>query len=275
MNKASRSTPKRRITRAEVSASFNHSVRNHWTVTNVARPIAFTITPFFYNRGWTANDVTLFRVFLALSGCVSLLFLPLGAYLGGAIFFVCFILDCVDGNIARLRDSATYYGKFIDGLADMLYAVGLTFAVGIGLWLSGADPVYLAIASIVTVVSLGNQYVRTRLSFTREWMVASSGAIEPDVEKSVEKYRKLQFPIAAVFVNGRFFAALLLFVPVVGPKLFLCSLIVIQLIPDLIWLALTMLEANRLLDRPRKSIHLAKNYTSEHEKDSASSGAGN
>ncbi len=253
-------SPGQKVTRADVLASFNHGVRNHLTVTWFARPIAFAVTPFFYNSGWTANGVTLFRVALAGVACVCLTMLPVGAYIGGVLFFSCFVLDCVDGNIARLRDSATFFGKFVDGLADLVYAGLMPFAAGIGVWLAFGEPMYLLAGAAITIVTLANQYVRTRLSFTREWMVGTSGKIEEGKEASLKAVRSWQFPIAAIMVNGRFLAALLLFVPGSGPKLYLLVLVAVQLMSELVWLTLTLIEARSLLDRPRRSIHTAEGF---------------
>jgi hypothetical protein len=111
-----------RISRREVEASFNNQVRNMAIVRHIGRPIGNALTPFFYNRGWTANQMTTLRLGLAVLAVALLAMAPpsLG-WLVAVLYYLCFIGDCLDGNLARLGDGASYWGKFYDGVADRFY----------------------------------------------------------------------------------------------------------------------------------------------------------
>ena len=137
-----------RISVAVVRASFNHSVKNHFSVTWFGRPIANVITSQFYNSGWTANGVTQFRIWLA-GLATALLVVPVPGVIFGApvLFFLCFVLDCVDGNLARLTGDVTYWGKFIDGLADFVFVLGGPLAAGVGIWLDGGSEVWMLVGA--------------------------------------------------------------------------------------------------------------------------------
>ena len=247
---------RKRITITAVRASLSKNVRNHISVTWFGRPIANIITPLFYNLGWTANGVTLFRVWLAALALVCLV-VPLNGviYAAPALFYLCFILDCVDGNIARLTEDVTYWGKFIDGLADFVFVLGGPIAAGVGIWLSGGPAYWMLIGSLITLTSVTSQMMRSRLSFMREWMTAQSGPILQATESRLAAARRIQDAVAMVYVNGTFLCPLLLFLPGDGPWLYLCGLFGMQLLPELVWISCTLLEGRIMLDRPRRSIH--------------------
>ena len=72
------------------------------------RPVADAWTPFFYHRGWSANAVTALHAVLSVIALAALLFpYPYGPVLAAILFYVWFVLDFVDGNLARLRGSVT------------------------------------------------------------------------------------------------------------------------------------------------------------------------
>jgi len=248
-----------KVTVTDVRRSFNRKVANHVTVTWFGRPLANLLTPAFYNTGWSANQVTLLRIGVAALG-VGLLLGPVAwfPYVAAFSFYAAFVLDCVDGNIARLRGTVTYWGKFLDGLADFVFVLGAPIAAGIGLWLAGDAVVWMLAGALITVTSLTSQMVRSRLSFMREWMTSQTGQLTQDDLARIAKPRRLQAIAAAVYVNGTFFAPLLLCVPGDGPWLFVLALLPLQLGSELVWLTGTMIEARRMLARPRESIHAAR-----------------
>lgn len=228
------------------------------------RPLANLITPFFYNAGWTANDVTGLRALIATIGVLLLLFgAPLAAAAAVLIFYIGFVLDCVDGNLARLSNTATYWGKFADGLADYIFLGLAPLAVGLAAWLHADAPAVMVIAFGCVAMSLASQYVRARLSFFREWMVGQTGPIEDSVRQSWEGLRRVQALVAATYVNGTFFAPLLLLVDTSG-TLYVYGLVIVQFLPEAAWLVTSLVEARAILNRSRTSKHaMAVNTASQ------------
>lgn len=248
----------RKITVAEVRASINSSVKMNFVVRWFGRPLANLMTPMFYNSGWTADSVTYFRTLIAGFAFVILMAPSYWlAIFSALLFYLCFILDCVDGNLARLRQSVTFWGKFIDGLADFLFILGAPFAVGISLAITGEEDIWLMAGAAISIASLTSQMVRNRLSFMREWMVSQSGPINEQVIQRTASTRALQSFIAEIYVTGTFFAPLLLMMPDFGRKAYILLLLLVQLIPEILWTACTIREAGMVLDRPRRSIHAA------------------
>ncbi len=239
-----------------VRASYNPNVKSHFSVGWFGRPVANLVTPFFYTLGCTANGVTSARVLLAVI-CLVALAIPGtgGAVLACVGFYICFVLDCVDGNLARLRDAVTFWGKFIDGLADFIFVLGAPLAAAIGIYWAGGDAVWLLLGCLVTAMSSISQMTRSRLSFFREWMIGQGGPLSDDVERQAVGPRRIQSVVAKIFVNGTFFMPLLLLIPDQGRVIFVVAAIVLQALPEIVWFGATIAEARIILARPRQSIH--------------------
>ncbi len=206
--------------------------------------------------GLHASDVTFYRTLIALVG-IGVLVYP--AYdwmppIAAGIFLLCFILDCVDGNIARMNDEASYWGKYIDGIADFVFIQGAPFAAGLGMWLIHGDGLALALGAGITIATLTSQMLRARLSFMREWMINLSGPLSDEQEAAAATARRVQEWVGAIYINGTFFSPFLLFLGGAdGTWAFLAALALCQLLPEIIWIGGTMLEARAILNRHRKS----------------------
>lgn len=108
----------------------------------VARPLSFYVAWPLARWGVSANVVTYVSIISLLAGCVLLIQgQRTSALVGAFLANVWFLLDCVDGNLARYyaksgrsasRDS--WYGKFIDDLGIILFRGCLFVSVGIGFY---------------------------------------------------------------------------------------------------------------------------------------------
>lgn len=80
------------------------------------------------------NGVTWLSLFMGLLGCCFLAFGGDAGELPGALLLFCwFVLDCVDGNLARYYGSSSNYGEYIDGV--VCYTVFMLFPIAIGVHL--------------------------------------------------------------------------------------------------------------------------------------------
>ena len=249
--------PCQRITVADVKASFNKKVRDHFTVMWVGRPIADAITLYFYNNGWTPNGVTLFRSVVCFMGLACFL-LPYdwGPALAALAFYNGFIMDCVDGNLSRLQNSATFFGKFVDGLADILYVGLAPLMAGLGIWINTGEGVYLLCGALTSCCAIMVQAVRSRVMFFEEWMVAQSGPIAAETEKTVATARRCIGWIRLCWLSLTFFVPAILFVPG-SVKLYVLLLVGLQFPLELAWCGFLVLLASGMLRRGRQSVHAA------------------
>lgn len=118
-----------------------------WTY-YVRRPISYYLAIFFLYFNISANKVTLLFLF---TGIIGSLLLAIGDYMmfivGALLIELAIILDCVDGNIARVKGS-TKLGIAIDTWSGELILVLSMFMLGMGLSLND-DLVILAIVRYV------------------------------------------------------------------------------------------------------------------------------
>ena len=83
-------------------------------------PLSMALAHFFIKLGWSANVVTLSSLFFGVAG--SLFFYPQNRLLnliGVLLEFFAAVLDCSDGQVARLTHTSSEFGRVLDGVVDI------------------------------------------------------------------------------------------------------------------------------------------------------------
>lgn len=250
---------RRKITVDDVRRSFNRErgASMPYSAVYFGRPLADLLAPLFYNAGWHANGVTLLRAGLSL---LALLCIGTGhqvlLYAGAFIAVLAFVLDYVDGHLARLNDNATYWGKFSDGLGDYIFPALGVMAAGCGQWAQSGDGRCLLAGAVVSVIVMSVRVARDRLRYFELWMTSQSGALTPDQTAEAALWRKKEGRVAAFTADARTAALLLLFLPDGGMAFFIV-LAVLQAITESLWLWYTLKSGYATLNRWRRSYHAA------------------
>jgi CDP-diacylglycerol--glycerol-3-phosphate 3-phosphatidyltransferase len=109
----------------------------------------------FYKLGFESNQVTILSFIL---GIISAFFLSQSLFiLGLIILFVSEVLDCADGDLARLRKRVSKKGEFLDSFLDRIVEVFLFYG------LIFTNPTHLMfIGSLALVWSLLVTYARSK-----------------------------------------------------------------------------------------------------------------
>ncbi|MDO9576719.1 MAG: CDP-alcohol phosphatidyltransferase family protein [Candidatus Cloacimonadales bacterium] len=119
----------------EYKKSLKHMVFDETLTLYILRPIAFIFVKMFYPTKITPNQVSLMTIIV---GILSGYFFSRGDvtsyFIAGVLYFLCLVLDCVDGMIARLKKNGTPVGRIVDGFAD--YIVGIVVYIGLGIGFS-------------------------------------------------------------------------------------------------------------------------------------------
>jgi len=107
---------------------FHQELRTEWAVALLYRPLSLVLTPLVVAVSAPPSFVTA----LAL---VCALLLPLlawhGAVIAVGVLAVLFcVLDCVDGDVARVTGRVTRRGAYADFLADIVYRIALYASIG-------------------------------------------------------------------------------------------------------------------------------------------------
>jgi phosphatidylglycerophosphate synthase len=123
----------------------------------VARPLAAVLLVPLRATSVTPNQITLLTLIVFAGGSALL---ALGAswrslLIAVGIIEVSYVLDCVDGQLARLKGTSSPVGAHLDFLMDELKAFLLIAAVGVRLWLASGQSHWLveALLGLVIVAS--------------------------------------------------------------------------------------------------------------------------
>jgi phosphatidylglycerophosphate synthase len=123
----------------------------------VARPLAAVFLVPLARTQVTPNQVTFLTLVIFVAGALMLAMMPSWRALiaAVAVLELSYVLDCVDGQLARLKGLSSPVGAHLDFLMDELKAFILVAAVGARLWLGGGDARYLveALLGLVAVAS--------------------------------------------------------------------------------------------------------------------------
>jgi hypothetical protein len=127
----------------------------------VARPLAALVVVPLARTGITPNQVTFATLPVFLAGAALLALWPSwGAFVAGAgIIELSYVLDCADGQLARLKGTSSPVGAHLDFLMDELKAFTLVAAIAIRLWMPDRDPRWLlegvaCLAVVAAAISL-------------------------------------------------------------------------------------------------------------------------
>lgn len=109
----------------------------------IFRPPAFLLVKLIYQTSITPNQITWVSLFFGVFGAFLITFGTATAFTFAAISFIIYnILDCSDGQLARLQNSGTLTGRIVDGFADYIVAVTSYLAIGVGYASNTNDPFF-------------------------------------------------------------------------------------------------------------------------------------
>lgn len=122
------------------------------------RPVGYKIAKALQNTGITPNTITVISIFIGVSAGIAWYFpYDLGlAILGVAALIFANILDCVDGQLARLTGIKSEIGRILDGVAGDLWFLSIYIALAHRLSVQYADilsPWYFVILILLSGLS--------------------------------------------------------------------------------------------------------------------------
>ncbi|HXU04050.1 MAG TPA: CDP-alcohol phosphatidyltransferase family protein [Polyangia bacterium] len=176
----------------------------------VARPLAAAVVAAIAPTGITPNQVTFLTLPVFVAGAAVLALLPSwGALLGAAaIMEFSYVLDCADGQLARLKGTSSPVGAHLDFLMDELKAFTLIAAIAVRLWMPAQDPRWL-IEGLLGLLTVAAAISLTTFVRRPEYAAATGAAVnhgtgdygEGFAEKPVQRRRS---PLALLEAVGRF-----------------------------------------------------------------------
>lgn len=95
------------------------------------RPLGFLVVKAVKNTSVTPNQLTIAALIAGVVAGIVFAFGTRQAFIAGSLLYFLFnVLDCSDGQLARLKHNGTPAGRIIDGAAD--YIAGIAVFLGIG-----------------------------------------------------------------------------------------------------------------------------------------------
>ena len=114
----------------------------------VVRPLSFPLTYLLANLRMTAWAASVLSIVVAMAGCMMLCASTSWIrWAGVALINLWCVLDCVDGNIARVTKSASPLGEFIDAQSGYTVSafcyIGMAMAAAHTSNVFGMDPIWM------------------------------------------------------------------------------------------------------------------------------------
>lgn len=97
------------------------------------RPLASLLIKLIYPTRITPNQISLAAIVIALAGGYLYSLGTQRSCVSGAFLYLLFnILDCSDGQLARLKKNGTLFGSIIDGISDYIAAIAIFTGIAFG-----------------------------------------------------------------------------------------------------------------------------------------------
>jgi phosphatidylglycerophosphate synthase len=145
----------------------------------VARPLAAVLLVPLARTRVTPNQVTFSTLVVFVAGAAMLALCPArGALVGAvAILELSYVLDCVDGQLARWKGLSSPVGAHLDFLMDEIKAFVLVAAVALRLWRVGHGAHWL-VEGLLGVVAVATAISLTTFVRRPEYAAATGAAVK-------------------------------------------------------------------------------------------------
>lgn len=239
------------LTKASRDTFVNISISKFPIHNIIWRYLSFFLTPLFIITGLSANHATYIRILVGF--CSIYLIFSENIVIGIIIFFLGDIIDCVDGNISRIKNTATFYGKFLDGWVDIVIEnfliLSLIYFYLVNLNLSNFEIVFF---TLTIIVNLSFNFLLDRYHNFRRW--ANENKIEL-VYKSILNSKNL---IINNFFNDLRYLFLILIIYDNLNKLFIFLFLSASILYSIHKTMLVLSISVKTLNLSRKSHHAKK-----------------
>ncbi|MEV8633381.1 CDP-alcohol phosphatidyltransferase family protein [Streptosporangium sp. NPDC051023] len=127
--------------------------KDSWWTVFLVDPVACRLTLLVANHtDVTPNGLTRLSLLLGLGSAACFAFGQLVA--GAALFYVSFMVDCMDGKIARLKETGTAFGLWLDYVGDRIRVVCCASGLAFGQYAATGDISFVLLGAGVAVLDL-------------------------------------------------------------------------------------------------------------------------
>jgi hypothetical protein len=160
------------------------------------RPLGYLVARSSFSTPISPDLLTLLSILFGASAGICLVWqFPWHMQVGALLTFSSAVLDCADGQLARMRKSSSAFGRMIDGVADLITTLFVVPATLLVLWRMydsdaclGGTVVGLGIATIVTSSFHSGMYDHYKNVFLR--LTTDAYKEGEDYETALERCRQ-------------------------------------------------------------------------------------
>jgi phosphatidylglycerophosphate synthase len=167
----------------------------------VVRKLSFPFTFIFINLGFSAWAASITSIFVALLGCILLSVDSESTRIIGIVLIeLWLVLDCVDGNIARVSKTSSVMGEFVDALSGYFISGYVYIAIGIagyfttGIILEEHKYILIIMGAIASISNISARLIHQKYIYSvmtmNEKAIASNDLLP---EEEVESKKGLQY----------------------------------------------------------------------------------
>lgn len=118
--------------------------KGNWMARNITRDMALPVTWLALHFPISANFITLLSLITGISACLFFSFgSKISILIGSVMLQIWYLLDHVDGQVARYRKEESVTGVFFDYIAHHLIHIGIFIGIAWALYAGTADKAYL------------------------------------------------------------------------------------------------------------------------------------
>jgi len=166
----------------------DHRRVGNWMARHISRPLALRVTWVVAPWGLSAHGATLLAWAVGLAAAAAFaLGTPAGWIAGAALLQLWYLLDHVDGQLARLRGAPSLDGAQLDYLMHHTVNLLVPCGVGFGLFVNRLAPVWLGVGLawgvglLLVTLQHDTRYkaFAARLGRVRGRLIVQGGAVRP------------------------------------------------------------------------------------------------
>ncbi|MFI7127607.1 CDP-alcohol phosphatidyltransferase family protein [Nonomuraea sp. NPDC050153] len=164
--------------------------RDSWWTVYFVDPVACRVALPVANRTQlTPNALTVLSLVL---GAVSATCFALNHHMAGAVvFYLSFMIDCVDGKIARLKGTGTPFGLWLDYVGDRVRVVLCAGGLAYGQYVLTSDVRYVVLGAAVAVLDLFRYVNAPQMKRVRDAVREERGEPEPGLEEDLDSLERV------------------------------------------------------------------------------------
>jgi len=206
------------------------------------------VTPLTVRWGISANTVTYVGALIGISALVGFVVLdPSQFYIPVLLYYAYYLIDSVDGDTARVTGKSTFFGRYLDGMVDILIDSLILLPLGFALFRETGNEIWLWVGAVTCFVSGVAHLGIDRYSAFRRWIKEEHGVDVGDhsLPSFLTVYRTFSLDLQMTSI------VLIAFWPFLGSKLLFLSSFAWNFILLLFYMIRARQRMYLLADRPK------------------------